>query len=347
MFYDPGVGTISDSGAWARLKNQSKGVFGLITGYGLDANVLDAYKFLLHNYQDGDQVYLFGFSRGAYTVRVLAGFINLVGLLAKEQENLCNYALTAYKQANEKDDLSIAWRVQEVLDTRRICIKFMGCWDTVGSVIVPRPDRFYLPTLEKLPYTQKNPCVQIFRHAIAIDERRRMFRVYPWDEGQLFKSNPFIKDADAPLQDCKQVWFSGVHSDIGGGYPEAESGAAKIALQWMVEEAEKSGLLFKKMLVKHLVLGKNPKNSTRNYTAPDPQADLHDSMTFFWSLLEWIPKHSKYRDWPQRKRVLGWYIPRSEPRLIPANANIDTSAKLRKKYRSQGKDYRPINITSE
>ena len=80
-FYDPGVGTISNSGAWARWKNKAKGVFGLATGYGLDGNVLDAYRFLLRHYEDGDQIYLLGFSRGAHTVRVLAGFINMVGLL--------------------------------------------------------------------------------------------------------------------------------------------------------------------------------------------------------------------------------------------------------------------------
>jgi uncharacterized protein (DUF2235 family) len=141
-FYDPGVGTIGDTSAWARFKNRAKGVFGLATGYGLDDNVLDAYRFLLRNYQEGDQIYLLGFSRGAYTVRVLAGFINMVGLLSPGNENLCGYALTAYKQASDKSDFNIAWRFQEVMEARRVTIRFMGCWDTVGSVIVPRPDRW-------------------------------------------------------------------------------------------------------------------------------------------------------------------------------------------------------------
>jgi uncharacterized protein (DUF2235 family) len=84
--YDPGIGTLSSSDGWSRLKQKIKLVFGLATGQGLDANILDAYRFLIDNYQDGDQVYLFGFSRGAYTVRVLAGFLNLIGLLEPQQK---------------------------------------------------------------------------------------------------------------------------------------------------------------------------------------------------------------------------------------------------------------------
>ena len=155
-----------------------------------------------------------------------------------------------------------------------------------------------------------------------------------------------MKDADAEPQNSKQVWFSGVHSDIGGGYPEKESGAAKITLQWMIDEAQPSGLLFKKTMVNRLVLGKNPRNSQRVYSKPDPQADLHDSMTSSWRILEWIPKSTKLKDWPERQSILGCYIPRSEPRLIAAKANIHASVKLRKKYQQDGKSYNPENVPS-
>jgi uncharacterized protein (DUF2235 family) len=99
VYYDPGVGTISSSDSWSRLKSNFYGVLGLATGYGLDENVLEAYTFLLNNYDEGDHVFLFGFSRGAYTIRVLGGFLQLVGLLERPQANLCGYALTAYKRA--------------------------------------------------------------------------------------------------------------------------------------------------------------------------------------------------------------------------------------------------------
>lgn len=344
-FYDPGVGTISDCSAWERFKNKAKGVFGLVTGYGLDDNVLEAYSFLIHNYQDGDQIYMLGFSRGAYTVRVLAGFINMVGLLSSNNDNLCGYALTAYKQASTNDDFGFAWRVQEVMEAKRVTIRFVGCWDSVGSVIVPRPDRWFIPSLEKLPFTKRNPCVQVFRHAIAIDERRRMFRLLEWEEGQKYKTNPFVKDEDAGEQDIKQVWFSGVHSDIGGGYPENESGAAKIPLRWMVKEAEKNGIVFRTEMVSRLVDGNNPANSSRNYAAPAPNADLHNSMNFTWSILEWLPKASKNRELKKRKSFLGMYLPRSEPRLIADDAVIDSSVFERKEYWAN-KPYNPANLES-
>ena len=267
VFYHPGVGTISSSDPWSRLKSNALGVFGLMTGYGLDANVLDAYQFLLDTYHEGDRIYMFGFSRGAYTIRVLAGFLRLIGLLERAQKNLCAYALTAYKRAAEKSDFEIAWRFERVASTRRVPIKFMGVWDTVSSVIVPRPDRLYIPSLEELPYTKTNSYVEIFRQAIAIDERRRMFRINRWTEPQIYKPNPFDPRQGA-AQDVKQVWFSGVHCDVGGGYPETESGAAKFPLQWMVDEAVAHGLLINPTLYSHLVPGRARKAAAANMLNP-------------------------------------------------------------------------------
>ena len=341
VYYDPGVGTISDSGAWSVFKTKAKGVFGLLTGYGLDHNILEAYRFIVNNYAKGDQIYLLGFSRGAYTIRVLAGFMNLVGILPNEQDNLCGYALTAYKQASEKDDFKIAWRFHRVLQTTYAPIRFMGCWDTVGSVIIPRRDRFYIPSLETLPYTMTNPSVQCFRHAMAIDERRRMFRLVPWKEPQEYKPNPFAKEAEITAQDIKQVWFSGVHSDIGGGYPEAESGAAKIVLQWMMDEAAEQGLRFRPELPDLLVLGKNPDDSSFAYSAPDPTADLHDSMSWAWRILEFLPKRARRIEWPARKALLGAYLPRSEPRFVDPQTEIHPSVTDRFAARA---DYRPENL---
>ncbi len=343
-FYDPGVGTISNSGPWSRFNNKAKGVFGLATGYGMDLNILEAYRFLVRNYQPGDNIYLLGFSRGAYTIRVLAGFIYMVGLLRQEQENLSSYALTAYKQTGEKDNLSIAERVQKVLDTRRIPIKFMGCWDTVGSVIVPRPDRAFIPSLQKLPFTQENPCVQIFRHAIAIDERRRMFRINRWQEPQKFQFDPKDKNTQAISQDIRQVWFSGVHADIGGGYPEDESAVAKIPLKWMVDEAALHGVIFDRDMIDRLVLGKPSTIDTRNYVGPDPVSGLHNSMNFFWQILEWIPKMIKHIDWPGRPSFIGWYLPKCEPRYIPDKSNIHDSVITRVNADGSSSGYKPVNL---
>ncbi len=210
VFYDPGVGTLARPDVWHKLRQDFSAILGLATGYGLDDKVLAAYLFLVHNYQEGDQIYLFGFSRGAYTVRVLAGLIHKVGLISPQQANLAGSGLTSYKQFSSdgqndqgfdlhqladaghsegplpatKDDQ--AAQFARILSTRWPTIRFVGVWDTVASVIVPRPDRFYLPSLEELAYTLQNPSVRTFRQAISIDERRCMFRLKKWDEPQTF-----------------------------------------------------------------------------------------------------------------------------------------------------------------
>lgn len=340
VYYNPGVGTISSSDTWSRLKSNALGIFGLMTGYGLDLNVLDAYRFILESYQDGDRIYMFGFSRGACTVRLLGGFLRLIGLLSPSQKNLCTYALTAYKKAAEKSDFEIAWRFERVASTRRVPMAFIGVWDTVSSVIVPRPDRLYIPSFEELPYTKTNSYVEVFRQAIAIDERRCMFRINRWTEPQTYKPNPFdLRDGVA--QDIKQVWFSGVHSDVGGGYPETESGAAKYPLQWMIDEAVAHGLQINRAMYDHLVLGHAREGGSRTYVAPDVTAKLHNSMTWGWKLLEWIPKRSTLRDWPERISAFGFYIPRCEPRRIDEGARVHHSVFERL---DADPGYRPVNL---
>ena len=108
VLYDPGVGTLARPDPWRKLRQNFVMVLGLVTGYGLDDNVLSAYEFLIENYEDGDQIYLFGFSRGAYTVRVLAGLIHKVGLLSPQQIKLAGSGLTSYKQFSDRDQNATA-----------------------------------------------------------------------------------------------------------------------------------------------------------------------------------------------------------------------------------------------
>jgi len=257
VFYDPGVGTLARPDPWRKLWQDTITALGLLTGYGLDDNVLATYEFLVQNYSDGDDIYLFGFSRGAYTVRVLAGLIHKIGLISPQQSNLAGAGLAAYKQfsslreqhgpsldpklllqggAEESEQGAPATRDDQAAQFARILsttwptIKFIGVWDTVASVFVPRPDRLYLPSLQTLAFTRHNPSVRTFRQAIAIDERRRMFRLHPWREPQAFMRNRFSTTNNEEPQDILQVWFAGVHADIGGGYPEKESGISKFPL---------------------------------------------------------------------------------------------------------------------
>ena len=171
VYYDRGVGTIGKPGWWDQLKLKSPEVIGLALGYGLDDNVLGAYSWLCSNWREGDCIYLLGFSRGAYTARVLAGFIHMCGLLRPEQLNLCGYAIVAYKSSADDNDLEIGYNFRRISGARRPRIRFVGVWDTVSTVIVPRADRFYLPSLQTLPFTRTTPR-RTFRHAMRWTKRR-------------------------------------------------------------------------------------------------------------------------------------------------------------------------------
>lgn len=338
-FYNPGVGTIARTSQWHRARQKVVEITGLALGYGLDDNVLSAYRFLVENWRQGDQIYLFGFSRGAWTARILGGLIHLIGLVRPEQLNMCESALGAYKRAASDNDLPLAWHFSRVISARRPKIRFIGVWDTVGSVIVPRPDRFYIPSLEKLPYTQTNPSVQTFRHALALDERRRMFRVTSWTQPQNYVANPF-KPNEAIDQDIEQRWFPGVHSDIGGGYPETESALSKLPLIWMVEEAVKAGLRITKANLRHLAYGEPSNDGEHEYVPPSSMGPMHKSLMGAWWALEFLPKSVKYREW-QRRSSLGFYLPYSEPRVVGAGHVIDQS--IRERVQGDA-TYRPVNL---
>jgi uncharacterized protein (DUF2235 family) len=212
-----------------------------------------------------------------------------------------------------------------------------------------RPDRFYLPSLLTLAFVRKNPSVEIFRQAISIDERRRMFRLQPWDEGGQFWPSRFAPEDKRKPQDSLQVWFAGVHTDVGGGYPERQSALSKYPLLWMIEEAVKHGLKVDRRTVNQLGWGRRRSNSPFDYVAPGFLAHTqeekawqpHDSMKLAWRALEYFPKGDKYKEWPDRQSVLGHYIPDCEPRPIPEGAHIHQSVldKI-----AQDPTYRPVNI---
>jgi len=366
VFYDPGVGTLARPDPWRKLLQDTKTILGLATGYGLDDNVLNAYKFLIDHYEDHDRIYLFGFSRGAYTVRMLAALIHKIGLLYPQQDNLADAALAVYKQldagierdrpssvAGSDDDSEEtatvapddrAFQFARTASTRWVTVHFVGVWDTVASVIVPRPDRFYAFSLQELAFTRQNPSVKVFRQAIAIDERRRLFRLDRWDDPQTFMFNRFSRTNNSQPQDIWQVWFAGVHCDVGGGYPERESGLSKYPLLWMIDEAVKCGLTINQATVNQLAWGVQRKGSPYSYVVPDVRGDLHTSLSGAWWLLEYLPKSAKYREWPERQIHFGGYIPDGEPRFIPDGAVVHESAVLRMNALP---GYRPANLPKQ
>lgn len=224
-------------------------------------------------------------------------------------------------------------------------------------MIVPRWDRgIPLPTLQTLPYTRTNPSVKVFRHAKAIDERRRMFRLNRWKEPQNFVANPFDKGQAVINQDIKQVWFAGVHADIGGGYPEEESGLSKFPLNWIIDEAVKFGLDINVGTRNRLALGQNHPGARDTFVRPDPLAKLHTSLTPAWRPLEWVPKRTIYQEWQQRLKFDGFYIPDGEPRpfkLIDLYTHVEIEEAIPHIHQSvlnrieTTEEYRPVNLTPE
>jgi len=241
VFYDWGIGSYHNA------------VIGGVTGQGIHKNIMDAYRYIVQNYTPGTEIYLFGFSRGAYTVRSLCGLINNCGILRRPDARLIQKAFEHYKKPGKdcspSGARSVRFRKEHSHESREI--RFVGVWDTVGALGVPfsllglfdRKDEFY--------DTKLGSNVRIARHALAIDERREDFEPTLW----------LPRDG----LDLKQVWFAGSHSDIGGGYPADASGllASDIALDWMVSEARAAGL----DIESHLPAG----------TRPDPRARLHNS----------------------------------------------------------------------
>ena len=358
VFYDPGVGTFGGANDWLRWSRRAKEVWGLATGWGLDQNVKEAYRFLVEHFDPGraatktrpkieqDDIYIFGFSRGAYTARVLAGFIHAFGIMDKTQLNLLDYAYRTYKgisdfEGKDGDDPNAAFRTmrlyERALTPLRPAIKALGLFDTVSSVIEMGKWR---PQLKTHPFTKTNPSVAHVRHAVAIDERRTMFNPQLWPAGGEYWGSPFRprKKEDIKPQDVKEVWFSGVHGDVGGGYPEAVSAQAKIPLIWMIREMEAIGLKVFEPTVKKIVLGENL--DYPDYIKPGVGQPINDSMTLIWPLVEFIPRRIPSTSF-RMKGKKGWYIPRFDHRLIADDATVHETVHERIEI---DLTYRPPNL---
>lgn len=311
-YYDPGVGTTKSTGVLISLKSWWRKLLGLATGYGIYENVYEAYSYLMENYEEGDKIFLFGFSRGAYTVRVLSGFVFMMGLLEKGCQNLIPYAFQIY--ARKKPDFKIAGKFKSNF-SRNCPIEFMGIWDTVSSV-------GYFGNWKSYPYTTNNKNVKIIRHALAIDERRA------------FYNQNSLGSKENEGQSIKEVWFTGVHSDIGGSYDELESGLSKITLQWMLNEAKLAHLKIDAARYSKYVL-----QNSKGYVGPDPHGKIHNSLNGIWYLLEIIPRLKVNYSTGYRK----WFIPWGRRREIQNNAFVHETVF----QRMSTSDYKPGNLPEE
>ena len=223
-YYDPGVGTYSPlrGAGMAILDKLAASISGVgITSEGIDKNTEEAYRYLMDGYTPGAKIFLFGYSRGAHTVRELAGMIHKCGLLTKGSYNLIPSMMDIYRQ---KDNEEIAAGFKREFCRRGCSVYFIGVWDTVASIGWAVRRQF---SCNRLSFDVTHGY-----QALSIDERRRQFRPSIWDE------------TDIPGQTIKQVWFPGSHSDVGG-QNDADRGISDLPLVWMLENAHRECLILR------------------------------------------------------------------------------------------------------
>lgn len=236
-------------------------VMGGTIGLGLSEDIRDCYQWLATHYQEGDELFLFGFSRGAFTARSLGGMIGQCGIVRfASDEGMGEVVERIYDQGYRKKqplaDLAFYPASQ--------AIRFIGVWDTVGALGIPddkgllnlldRPDNY------RFHDVKLGQHIATARHAVSIDEKRGSFTPTLWES--------------APGRDMKQIWFAGVHSDVGGGYKE--QGLSDITLDWMIREAGQCGLVFRESAISQL--------------HPDPAGLLHESHIGLMKLLLTSPR---------------------------------------------------------
>lgn len=267
-YYHPGVG--SEGGLVDRLLGGSLGA-------GLGRNIASAYEWLCRHYARGDRIFLFGFSRGAYTARSLGGMITRCGLLdlsAISRREAWQRVGDVYARGYRRPRPPAHWPsdyhfLGGPLAGGAIDIHLIGVWDTVGALGVP-DDLVILDELVDDPQnyrfhdTELSPAVRHARHALAMDETRASFSPTLWTNGSERPANGSFA----------QLWFPGTHSDVGGGY--AQSGLSDAALEWMLDAAVDVGLLVDPAL--------------RAQIRPDARGVLHDSAADLWQLLRTLPR---------------------------------------------------------
>ncbi|KIY61727.1 hypothetical protein CYLTODRAFT_495095 [Cylindrobasidium torrendii FP15055 ss-10] len=256
VYYQSGVGTYVAPKTVSPTTSKALQVLDMMFAWNLDAHIMDGYEFLMQNYQSGDRICIFGFSRGAYTARCLAGMLHKVGLLTADNKQQVPFAYKMYTRVDE-----VGW-AQATDFKRSFCldvpIEFVGVWDTVDSVgaVVDR----------RLPFLTSSKVIKTFRHAVALEEHSAKFQANLWNEptpeeeelGQVrpcpstnpeSKARPMSEHLEERQKtDVKEVWFAGCHCDVGGGsvVNYTRHSLARISLRWMVREcfAAESGIMF-------------------------------------------------------------------------------------------------------
>jgi hypothetical protein len=301
-FYDDGVGTSTF---------KPLALLGGAFGFGLKRNVIDIYKFVCRNYHEDDEIFGFGFSRGAFTIRVVTGLILDQGLVQAANEiDLDRLAKAAFRDYHRRKYHTVWWDLfhkdrktppsTTAAGNRQVnTIRFLGLWDTVAAYGLPvdemtRGVNKWIWPLE-LPNRVLSPRVQRACHALALDDERTTFHPVLWDES----AEPTTgSDQTRGVSDerISQVWFSGMHSNVGGGY--ADDSLARIPQYWIMTEAQKCGLRFKS------APNADPDSLINTSAARDKDGRLYDSRSGLGGYYRYGPRnlaelcHDKFSDNP-------------------------------------------------
>ncbi len=259
-FYDDGVGANG---------NPLIMLVGGAFGTGLWTKIKEAYTKIAHVYEQGDELFIFGFSRGAFTARSLAGMIAAVGLPTQNfTDDMVHGAFDAYRdKANRQDKLKKLAEFALV----NAEITMVGVWDTVGSLGIPAIFGGIDPIFYGFLDTSLNPAIKNAYHALAMDERRAQFPPTLWT------------GAAAPGQTLEQVWFTGAHSDVGGGEPDDLPGTtalSDITLGWMMDKASALNLQFDSTV-------------QQQYSCPLSPAFALDAFHESWTVISGFPIRRK------------------------------------------------------
>lgn len=308
--YDPGVGTNVDKHAIARLKSSQTNLkifddppsvmprwvrknVGLAGGCGLKENLKQLYRYLVEKYAEGDNIYLFGFSRGAFTVRALAGILCRCGVLRDinlfpDAHDRCKIHYEEIEETKGKAEREKIENEHEEFKRRNgseCKVKFLGIWDTVKSYGYVRP--------QSRAHTRNNKIVLMVRHALSIDERRKFFEQTHWG-GLDPDPNDKNHECKSPIpgQNVKEVWFAGDHSDIGGGHEDGNNGLAQIALNWMIKEAVNARPVDDKDKLRLLLRDKEVLDGNLKPNRKDARFMRHDKLEENgWKFAQrWVPR---------------------------------------------------------
>ncbi|KZO96670.1 hypothetical protein CALVIDRAFT_537026 [Calocera viscosa TUFC12733] len=354
-YYQPGIGAGEANGVNA-LGTAIQKRLDFTIGTHLEVQVTDAYKWLMDTYADGDRIYMFGFSRGSYISRALAGMLQRVGLLGAGNFHNVPFAYRLFSKPRTALNDQIA-RGFKLTFCRTVHVEFIGVFDTVDSVGLLIP--------QTLPFTSGNTHIKTFRHAVSIDERRARFQDNLWSGDLHEEESLYAADGQIAVvtphehvfkTDILEVWFPGTHSDIGGGWPDdpqpseaalvpppstgqdqdqdgpfadqqQDQGPCNLSvlpLRWMVREALAAGVLMKD----------TPLATLRHESDLDPVAacsTLHNTLPFgsFWWVLEVLPTVTTSRSSTSRQEY-GVALHLGRARVIPEGARLHRSVQVRK-----------------